>query len=115
MNFTFEFTYEELFYLYQGRKYFRICFQSDEIFDTYWFMGKPFFEKYKIYFKTDSKRIGVYKLDAPKGKNHLWIWVMTTMLIVGLLWYIVKFVLIKPRRKRAIELEDSFDYIPRNI
>ena len=115
MNFTFEFTYEDLFYVYQGRKYFRMCFQSDEIFDTYWFLGKPFFEKYHIFFKPDSKRIGVYKFDAPKGSSHIWLWVVTTIIIVLLLAYIVKYILIKPRRKRAIELEDSFDYIPSKI
>lgn len=116
MNFTFEFTYEDLFYSYQGRKYFRMCFQSNEIFDTYWFLGKPFFQKYNIFFKTDSKRIGVYKIEeAPRGATHLWLWIVTSMLIVGLLAYIVKYILIKPRRKRAFELEDTFDYIPTNI
>lgn len=115
LNKTFIFNYEDLFYTFQGRKYFLLSFCLSDIFDTYWFLGKPFFKKYAIYFRPDSKRIGTYNdIESKGGFGYYWfIIVGISFIIVGLLAYFSLFVFIKPRRKRAIELEDDYDYIPK--
>ena len=114
LNKTFVFTYEDLFYTFQGRKYFLLSFCIGDLFDTYWFLGKPFFKKYAIYFKPDSKRIGTYKDIESKGSFGYWfIFAGTSSLIIGFLVYFALFVFVKPRKKRAIELDDDYDYIPK--
>ena len=38
---------------------------------------------------------------------------VASLIIIGLLIYIVVFVLTKKRKKRAIELDDDYEYIPK--
>ena len=114
INITFSFDYSDLFYKFEGRRYCLIFGNYDPFLDTYWILGKPFFIKYKTFFRPDSKRIGFYEIEPSKPFNFWWILLLVaSLIIIGLLIYIVVFVLTKKRKKRAIELDDDYEYIPK--
>ena len=113
MNYTFEFTYQDLFYEENGFKYFLIRFYNRTSKNGVWFLGKPFFKKYQLTFNLDSKIIGFYK---PILKKNIFSHINTFLilffgiLITTLLIYIIIFKLRKPRKLRANELNDEYDY-----
>lgn len=113
MNYTFEFTYDDLFYEYQGSKYFLVKFYDRTSKDSNWFLGKMFFQKYQLIFNFDYKTIGFYK---PVEKNKISFYINTILIIVFgsiitiLLSYIIIFKLRKPRKLRANELYEEYDY-----
>ncbi len=53
-NMTFE--YNDLFYEFEGKKYFLIIFKED-FFKFKWVFGKPFFKKYFSFFDKEKKNI----------------------------------------------------------
>ena len=113
LNMTFSFDYNDLFYSYEKRKYSLLYFNYDQFWDSYWILGKPFFRKYQMYFKPDSKRIGFYQTRAKDSFNY---WIIVTIILLlailgGIVYYFL-FVRVKPRKKRVIELDEEFDYIP---
>ena len=66
-----------------------------------------------MYFKPDSKRIGFYQTRAKDSFNY---WIIVTIILLlailgGIVYYFL-FVRVKPRKKRVIELDEEFDYIP---
>ena len=113
MNYTFEFTHQDLFYEENGFKYFLIRFYNRTSKDGVWFLGKPFFKKFQLTFNMDLKTIGFYKPvlkhDNYNNINTFLIIIFGT-LITSLLIYIIMYKLRKPRKLRANELNDEYDY-----
>ena len=79
-----------------------------------WTLGKPFLKKYPLLFNPDKKLIGFYK-PIPSSSNilHNLFILSLIIIIILLLFFIIKFFILNKRRmKRAIELDDGFDYTP---
>ena len=112
-NFTFELTANDLFKDFGDRKYFLMNFNND---NGRWVLGQPFLKKYNFTYNFDSKSIGMYfgiKKSPKKGKkfNKMWIVLIICSIIIIALGVAI-FLLIKkiPRKKRANELEENYDY-----
>lgn len=127
LDFTFELTYQDLFY-YNDKdeyNYFLIIFSndledSDENQYRYWILGEPFFKKYQFIFNKDSKTMGIYTSINNKDNGNTW-WskykwyfiliVLLVILLCGL--SVLLFLFLRKPKKRKIkanELDDEFDY-----
>ena len=102
----------ELFKEEDGKYYFLMYFDEKE--DNKWSFGKNFFSKYILVFDVDKKQIGFY-FEKKKTNTLLYILLVSFIVIAivlgGFLYY---HIINKPRRKRANELEDNYDYITQN-
>ena len=109
MNFTFN--ENDLWYNFEGRKYFLVLFQN---YGEVWYLGKPFFKKYQIVFDQDSSVFGFYNENIIKSSYYNYNWIIIIFLIIiilGLIGYIFNYFLKTPRRKRVNELLEEIDYI----
>ena len=116
-NMTFE--YNDLFYEFEGKKYFLIIFKED-FFKFKWVFGKPFFKKYFAFFDKEKKLVGFYKQKKKPSKSNktLIILLIIVILIAFILAYfmIKYYFLLKNKRKiRANELEDNYEYLPQKV
>lgn len=127
LHFSFEFTWEDLFYKDEktGNQYFLIIFDEEA---KYWLLGEPFLRKYQIIFNQDQKRVGIYvqnketKEEKEKDDNNSlsffkknkWYIILICILVVLLVSLIICLVAIfkylKKRKKMANELDDEYDY-----
>ena len=122
-NITINLTSKDIWMEKYGYKYLMII-RSDDI-DNSWTFGKPFFKKYSMAFDFDSKLLGVYTKifedgdgpsDSSNNDNHLniklvLIIVGLSLIIIGLIIFLIKCYLSLPRKKRANELlDDSYTY-----
>ena len=64
-NYTFELTFQDLFFEYNGKYYFLVTDNEDEN----WRIGYPFLKKYQFVFNQDSKTIGFFYPNLPKEKE----------------------------------------------
>ena len=107
-----------------------IIFPKYPIHIDYWYIGKPLFLKYKIFFDRDRKTIGLYKnykdkscdINESKGEkenvivveksNNFLVFVVIILIFVifGILYYFFR--IRKSRKIRANELEENYSYIP---
>jgi len=136
LNYTFCLENSNLF-IKKGRIYFLVIFEYESN-NKIWKLGEPFLSKFKFVFNPDQKTIGFYNPNLPKidndiyirdhigndndeiyekekmiNKNYLWYYVTSIAIIIILsiiAFYLAK-KLHKARKKRANELDDSFDYI----
>ena len=125
LNYTFEFTYEDLFFE-KDNKYF---FMVSSLFDVDdWFLGEIFFRKYQFVFNQDSKTISFYNinLDFEQKENSkktiiinksidwkliILIIVLSSILFIGIGYIIGKTIYKKyKKKKRANELDDDYEY-----
>ena len=130
LNYTFEFTYEDLFIEKDNKYYFLVIL--DKIGNSPWQIGYIFFKNYQFMFDQDNKRILFYNPlyekisnEEKKGKEGGISLLIITILIIcvvliiacGLIflylckknnWTIVK------KKKRANELDDDFEYQSHN-
>ena len=60
LNYNFTLNYKDLFYEFDNVIYFLIVFPEYQIEEN-WYIGKPFFLKYKLFLDKDRKTIGIYK------------------------------------------------------
>ena len=105
LDFTFTFTYEDLFYEYKNKYYFLVLFTDVE---QCWEFGFPFFKKYQIVFDQDKKIIGFYKKNLSEETSKTLI-ILLIILIVSLILFI-GFCLKKHNKKiKAKELENIYD------
>ena len=122
LNFNFSLNYTDLFYEFGNRVYFLAVFPRYPIDVKYWYIGKPFFLKYKLFMDKDKKTIGLYKnyikkevivveIEAHSNKIlYILIIIFLVCVLIGVLYFFLK---IRASRKlRANELEDRFSYIP---
>ena len=125
LNYTFEFTYEDLFFE-KDNKYF---FMVSSLFDVDdWFLGEIFFRKYQFVFNQDSKTISFYNinLDFEQKENSkktiiinksidwkliILIIILSSILFIGIGYIVGKNIYKKyKKKKRANELDDDYDY-----
>ena len=115
-------TYKDIWMEKNGYKYLMII-KSGDILDNVWFLGKPFFKKYQMVFDFDSKIIGFYSKvfneenpsdDESSGNSivkYVLIIVALSLIIIGLIVFLIKCYFDLPRRKRANELlDDNYNY-----
>ena len=123
LNFTFEFTYKDLF-IESGDKYvFLVVNMNNDVDD--WFLGNIFLKKYQLFFSQDSKIIGFYNPNINiirneeeehiKENNFNYLIIITIGL--SLLLFICLIIIFcyvsknyKNKKKRANELDDDYDY-----
>ena len=119
MNFVLD--YNDLFLKIDNYYYFLILFNED-IND--WILGHIFLNKYTIVFNPEKKTIGWYydsnmddNLDIKKNNNAIVIFIILSIIflfvIIGLLVYIFYY-RPKYRKIRPNELEENFDYSPKD-
>jgi hypothetical protein len=124
LNFNFTLNYKDLFYEFGNKVYFLAVFPRYPVDVKYWYIGKPFFLKYKLFMNKDKKTIGLYKnynknkkevivveIEANKNKIlYILIIIFLVCVLIGILYYFLK---VRVSRKlRANELEDRFSYNP---
>ena len=140
-NLTFLFNYKELFKLHNNRLYFLIYFQNNT--NQIWEFGELFLRKYITSFNYDSKTISFYKTqldeinkktdipysdkDSDSNKKSEYnkerseiirivveivvgVVLIATIIIITIFFIKQK----KQRKKRAEELNDEYDYIPKD-
>jgi hypothetical protein len=126
LNYTFEFTYQDLFFE-KDNKYFFMVSPLIEVDD--WFLGDIFFSKYQFVFNHDSKTISFYNinLDFEHKENStktiiinksmdwkliILIIVLSSILFIGVGFIVGKTIYKKyKKKKRANELDDDYDYV----
>ena len=124
LNYTFEFSYKDLFIEVNDKYIFLIVNINDDVED--WFLGRIFFLKYQFFFNPDSKSIGFYNPNIKFNKNNdnkieiinnenykfiIFIIVLSSLLIISITIFLFFFKNYKNRKKkRANELDDDFDY-----
>jgi len=113
-NFTFEFTYNELFKKINGRYYFLIIFSKQV---SGWILGKIFLQKYQITFNQEKRIIYWYEgysnrvYDINKiNKVNLILNIFFIFMIIILAFIIFKIIKNIPRKKRINELDTEYDY-----
>ena len=125
-NMTFVFEPKDLFYEKDNIYYFLIIYKPiDHITspDSEWLVGTLFLQKYLLAFNRNNRMIYFYKTthtndtsgndNNGKGLSTKYIVIIVVLSVVllgiigALIFYIIK---IKPRKKRANELADDFDY-----
>jgi preprotein translocase subunit SecG len=122
MNYTFNLTYEDLFISLNDKYYFLVIFHKKFYGD--WVLGEPFLKKYNIIFDQKSETISFYtqsnikkKKDTPRKDNKFLIilviiFFVSTIILSFLLYLCIKKI---PRKKRANELEENFDYVSKEF
>ena len=118
LNYNFTFNYKDLFYNFNGKNYFLVIFPW--YMGIQWRLGLPFFKKYEFVFNSDKKIIGVYDkvlevniILKNSWKNNLIIILFVILTFMSILIY--KLYIHKPRKIRANELNDNYEYIPEII
>ena len=66
---SFILSHEDLFYEYEDKIYCLIVFPIYGIDVEYWYIGKPFIKKYKLFLDEDKKTIGLYFKSEEKKRN----------------------------------------------
>ena len=109
LNYSFEFDYKDLFDNYEGKKYFKIIYP--DIKTKIWVLGRIFLKKYKLYFDSERKTIGIFiKIDS-KSKFLTYVIIILIIVIIILIVDRLYIYVKNPRRKKAYELDDGYDYI----
>ena len=114
LNTSFILNYQDLFIEENNKIYCLIAFK-DVNYNT-WFLGEPFMRKYKFTFNRDNKIIGFYKLIISQKNNSLFssnhIFILILIIVcVTLVILLIRNIKNKPRKLRANELEDNYEYI----
>ena len=112
LNETFILDYNDLFKDENGKIYFLIIFRP---YGTKtWLLGEPFLKKYPFTFNQDKKKIGFYKIIHNNNKfsfHYTWFIIISLIVVCFLLLFLlIKNIMNKPRKIRANELEDNYDY-----
>ena len=127
INYEFKFTYKDLFMTINDKIFFLVNFKiANQGFDDlkeFWTLGIPFLKKFQTVFNPESKNFGFYvKNDEnydneDSSNNRKFILKLVFCIIVGCgliaigLFLGYKLFYKKQRKKKANELDDSYDYI----
>ena len=123
-NMTFVFEPKDLFYEHNGNYYFLIIYKPDDHItppDSEWNIGTIFFQKYLLAINRDENLIYFYRATHNgtnpttggngTNKKYIIIIVVLSVVLLGSIGFLVFYILkIKPRKKKANELDDDFDY-----
>ena len=125
-EYNFSLSYKHLFYEFKNKIYFLIIHPLLTISNyDFWYIGKPFFLKNKLFLDKDTMTIGFYNIIEEDKKNdkrekdeeinkqlkYIIIIVVLILVIIFILFFFIKKI-IKGRKKRANELEEDVDYTP---
>ena len=121
IEYQFTLTYKDLFIEKDNEYIFAIVFDNNTFnINPIWILGKPFMKKFQLVYDLDRKIIGMYKENNNNVENSnkyiIYIVALSILgiIVVGLVIYII-FIIKKPRKNKAFELDDdNFDYIPTN-
>ena len=122
-----EINYKDLFIEFDKRYYFLMYFPNTFYETSYFKLGKVFFQKYLLNFDLSTKKIGFYyeeknktedNANKEKGKENnnynLLPWILVgilTLIIAGLIGFILYIKPWKKKKKRANELiDDDYTY-----
>ena len=119
-NKTFTLESKELFYEYNNYLYYLVLFPNDDNLEFKWTLGLSFLKKYTLVFNRGDKLVHYYKsTEDNNGETNnsnnstIYIIIIVCLCIIFiccitfLIFYIIK---IKPRKTKANELDDGFDY-----
>ena len=114
--FTFNLDYKDLFQEKDGKYFFKIIFDKNN--KMQWKLGKPFLQKYTLFYDYNAKTIGFYNQDLPgskKGKKFLNVILNIFCVIIICIFGYVGFFYGKKaydrvRKKRIYEVEDNYEY-----
>ena len=123
LNYTFEFTFKDLFFYNELDKkfYFLIMFENNNG-NNRWIIGQFFFKKYQLFFHQEKKKIGIYtnliinnenieKTWLSKNKWYLILVIFLFCFLIALLIISYLYIKVKPKRKiKANELDDEYAY-----
>ena len=110
-NYTFVLNYNDLFLEINNKIYFLMFFRKDTT-EFFWIFGEPFFKKYQIIFDEEKGIIGFYTSKKKKTFNKSIIYFIVLFIIIFILiGIIIKMIINKPRKLRANELEDQYEYL----
>ena len=124
LDMEFTLTYKDLFYFFDNRHYFLIIINCNPKSSTYWIMGTPFFKKYLSVFDVSftKEKIGFYLKEGnnenkenivvhEEYKHYKISFFISVVIIIGLIILLYYIFIRWPRKKRANELLDDFEYI----
>ena len=124
LDMEFTLTYKDLFYFFDNRHYFLIIINCNPKSSTYWIMGTPFFKKYLSVFDVSftKEKIGFYLKEGnnenkenivvhEEYKHYKISFFISVAIIIGLIILLYYIFIRWPRKKRANELLDDFEYI----
>ena len=111
-NFSFIFTYQDLFIKKNDKYYFLIIFKS---FLDEWIFGIKFLKKYSLMFNYDYKMIYWYdNVKIINNTKYVYIYSINLffiLFIILLILVIIYLITIIPRKKKIYEIKDDYDYI----
>ncbi len=125
-NYTFEFTYEDLFLEKDHNFWFLIALSSFQNDLEEWNMGIIFLRKYNLIFNQDTKTISFYNPNLEIKENNEIVWnrkisftaILIVIILVIFLLFIIVYIYIykkffKPNRdkKRLNHIYDTHDYL----
>ena len=126
-NITFTLEPKDLFYEENDYFYYLIVYKNFEIDDankdTEWIFGLQFLQKFNIAFNRDDKIAYFYNKeirkedseDDDKETKYIIIIVLIIIIFIGCIGFLVFYIIkIKPRKKKANELDEGFDYESKN-
>ena len=136
LEYTFTFTFNDLFALLDDRYYFLIIFPEDINHSAYnvWYLGLPFYYPNRLVFNYDSKTIGIYNQKIKPGEKdsknednqnnnsdkkdsssiswrgiiEIIVVILFFLLVVAAYYFGKKWN--EQRKRRANELSDNYDY-----
>ena len=121
LNYTFELTKEELFYIKDDYIYFMVLFMKS--YYNNWVIGQILTSKYHFVFNTDQRQIGFYEQvnivddnSINVNSNNVSIYLTFTAVIFTVIGIVIgiiigiKYCAKKQRKKRANELLDNNEY-----
>ena len=114
--FTFILDYRDLFIEKDGKYFFKIIFDKNN--NMQWKLGKPFLQKYTLYYDYDAKTIGFYNQDLPGSKRRniisnifLNIFYAIVICVFGYVGFFYgKKAYDKVRKRRIYEIDDNYEY-----
>ena len=122
-NMTFTLTPKDLFYEHNDYIYFLVVYKQfnidDSDKDTEWILGLQFLQKYVLTFDRNDKIVYYYSKgdEKPKDKDssnstkYIIIIIVLIVIFIGCIAFLVYYIMkIKPRKIKANELDDGYDY-----
>lgn len=116
INFTF--TGKDLFFIENGKKYFKIIFFT---FPNYiWYFGRAFLQKYQLFFDTDRKIIYVkYNDDFSfiSYFNDVDFWTILSLIaaLLSIILYVIAYPKRNKRKRRKNEIDDEQNMNENNV
>ena len=111
LNYTFELDYNNLFVKYKD-KYIMLVYFKEEENQFAWILGTIFLKKYKLIFNLSNQTIGMIKNLKEKDKNLILyiICCILLIIIIKLSYFLYKYYINKPRKIKANELNENYEY-----